>query len=382
MKRSVLIVIAAIAALCTVWPAAALAQTGPFTMTTPYVGVSVEPGQTASFKLSLDGTPGQLVDLSVAGVPDGWTAKISGGGFVLDRIMLAEEPAQVTVDIDVPAEAADGTYPINVLASSEGVSQRLDLSLTVAAAVGGGVTFEAEFPALRGPSDTTFSFTLSLSNDTSEEIQFGLDAAGPTGWTVTAQPSGESKASTVTLTAGASKNIVVDADPPDGTPAGTYPIEVQAAGSGHTVTTELSAEITGNFSVTMGTEDQRLNVDVTAGSSSDLPIIVTNTGTAPLTDLALTATPPSGWTVDFTPTSVPVIAPGDTVQITATVTPSDDAVAGDYRITMRASVPEVNDSIEIRATVQTSRVWGFVGLAIIVIAVIGLGAMFRTFGRR
>jgi len=254
--------------------------------------------------------------------------------------------------------------------------------VTVSATVEGGVSLNAQFPGLRGSADTTFSFSLELANDTSEEIQFGLDASGPDGWIITAQPSGQSRASTVTIAAGATQTITVDVDPPDATPAGQYPIDVQAVGSGRTAATQVIAEVTGNYAIAIATADQRLNVDVTAGSVSELPIVLTNTGSAPLTDLSLTSTPPIGWTVDFTPAQVAAIGPGETVQVTAAVTPSEDAVAGDYRITIGASVVQVSDQVEIRATVQTARFWGFVGIAVIALAVIGLGVMFRSFGRR
>ena len=39
-------------------------------------------------------------------------------------------------------------------------------------------------------------------------------------------------------------------------------------------------------------------------------------------------------------------------------------------------------NVDIRTTVQTSPLWGFIGLALIVIVIVGLGWVFRRFGRR
>ena len=60
----------------------------------------------------------------------------------------------------------------------------------------------------------------------------------------------------------------------------------------------------------------------------------------------------------------------------------ENAITGDYRITLRASVPQAQDQIEVRATVETSAIWGFAGVAIIVVALAALGVVFRRFGRR
>jgi len=68
--------------------------------------------------------------------------------------------------------------------------------------------------------------------------------------------------------------------------------------------------------------------------------------------------------------------------VVATITPAGNAITGDYRITFRARVPQTEDEIEVRATVETSAFWGFVGVAIIVIALAALGMVFRRFGRR
>ena len=39
-----------------------------------------------------------------------------------------------------------------------------------------------DFPALRGDSSKTFQFNLRLTNDTAQELTFGLAGTGPDGW--------------------------------------------------------------------------------------------------------------------------------------------------------------------------------------------------------
>ncbi len=372
-------------------PAVALAEADPTTspspgevrLHSPYLGVSVEPGETADFDLEVTGPEGEVVSLALVGVPDGWTANIRGGGFIVDRILISSEVNQrLRLEVDVPADAALGTYQFGVVATGESGSDRLDFNLNVSAAVGGGVFLTTDFPVLSGPSDTSFSFSLELENDTPDEIQFGLEGQGPPGWIVEVRPSGQQRASTLTLAGGDSRRISVSVDPPDFAAAGTYPILVTISGGGETVTQELAVEITGSFDIALVTPDERLNLEVEAGKTTEVTLSVVNQGTAPLRNVALSAIPPRGWDVAFSPSEMDIIEPGESVPVTVTVTPAENAIAGDYRMRVTARTAEVTDRVEIRTTVKTSAVWGLVGVGIIVVALGALTLVFRQFGRR
>ncbi|MBP1633309.1 MAG: hypothetical protein H6Q11_1597, partial [Acidobacteria bacterium] len=258
----------------------------------------------------------------------------------------------------------------------------LELHVQVAATVGGGVSLTAEFPALKGASGATFSYTLTLSNDTPEEIQFGLTAEGPEGWLVDAQPAAQARASTVTLGGGEMSLVTVTVDPPDNVSAGIYPLRVRAAGSGETVTTELTAEITGRYGMDLTTTDERLNFDIEAGGTREVQLVLENTGTGGLTAITFTAQPPAGWTVRFSPDFLDLVGPGESAPVTALVIAADDAVAGDYVLSLETESNEASDTVEFRAAVETSTAWGLVGLIVIIVALGGLAVVFWRFGRR
>jgi uncharacterized membrane protein len=383
--RLALMPVTALLVVLAIAPAALAQETpaGGVSIVTPYLGVAVEPGETTSFPLDVVAPPGEVVELAIDSVPEGWGARLRGGGFVVDRVMVSDQTElELEAEVIVPPDVTEGTYEVAVVATGASGSDRLDLTLTVAEAVGGSVTLDAEFPMLRGPSDVQFSYTLELANNTGEEVQFGLQAQGPDGWQVSAQPSGETRAASVAVPAGGSERITVDVDPPDAVPAGTYPVTVQAAGGGNTATAELTVEVTGTFDIGIILPDERLNVDVQAGASTEVPLLVVNEGSAPVNGVSLAATPPSGWEVSFSPEGVDVIEPGGSAEVTAVITPSSEAIVGDYRVTMRASIAEAEDSVEVRATVETSALWGAVGIALIVAALAALALVFRRFGRR
>lgn len=364
-------------------PVAAQADTLQIQLSTPYAGVAIEPGETASFPLTIEAPQGTRVGLSVDEAPDGWAVSVRGGGFVVDEVIVNEtDMPSLKLEAKVPAAAASADYRIIVVADSGAGSSSLEVDLRVAEAVGGSITLGSDFPVLRGPSDATFTFNLDLENQTPEEIQFALDAQGPEGWTLDVKPSGEARATTLTVAGGATGRINVDAKPPSDTPAGVYPVTIEAIGSGATASTDLTVEITGSYSATLSTPDQRLNADVQAGQAAEVPLVLVNTGSAPLIDVKLTASAPSGWDVTFDPAGLATVGPGETAQLDAVITPSRDAVAGDYIVTLRSSVPELKSSVELRTTVRTSGVWGAVGLGVIVAALAGLGVVFQRFGRR
>jgi uncharacterized membrane protein len=361
-----------------------VAAAGPLAITTDYPSVSLQPGASASFPLTITVPSAESVSLALSGAPDGWSAALHGGGFVVDSVyVLPDASPELKLDVSVPADAAEGSYPLTVTASARGATATLVVAVKVAKQAGGTVELSSDFPNLSGPSTQSYSFNVNLANHTPEELTFSLQAAGPEGWTVTAKPSGQSLATTMTVPAGGTRALTVQADPPDQAAADTYAIAVQAVGpGGETATLQLNVAITGAVEMALSTNDGRLNANATAGEGRDLQLVLGNSGTAPLSGVTLTAQTPSDWKVTFDTPTVDSVAPGTSANVTATIQPSADAIAGDYVVTIRASSKDANDSVEIRVTVETSPLWGLVGAALIVAAVGGLAWVFQRYGRR
>ncbi|MBP1705147.1 MAG: hypothetical protein H6Q36_886, partial [Chloroflexi bacterium] len=364
VRRSVAIVGAAFLAASLLLPATSLAAE-PLSVTTPYPAVSVAPGSKASFNLTVSATEPLRVDLALAGVPEGWTASLRGGGYVVDGV-LAEPgaPAEVRLDVTVPADAAARPYRLTVTASSGGLRSTLPIDVTVSESAAGSVTLTTDFPSLKGPSSTVFQFNLTLKNDTAQDLTFSLNAQGPTGWTVTAQPTSQSQAATFQVNAGDSAGISVKADPPSDAAAATYPVQVTATSSAGTVGGELQVEITGQYAMTLTTPDGRLNASGQAGSLIARTLTIVNTGTAPLTSVTMSESLPADWTVTYDPADpIASIPAGQQVTVTANLVPAANAIAGDYVATFRASssAESVSASADIRVTIETSLTWLIVG---------------------
>jgi uncharacterized membrane protein len=364
---------------------AAGAQESAIVVTTPYPSVAVQPGSSVEFDLDVVAPQPEPVSLSVGEVPSGWATTLRGGGFVINAVTAepSDDDTEASLEVAVPANVEPGTYPVVVQAASPSGTTALRLQLVVQNEVDSGLAVTADFPSLRGEPASTFTYTLSITNHTPAEQTFTFVPSGPQGWEVTASPTAQEQANTVTIEAGGDAQVRVEATPPETAAQGEYPIIVEvtsATGGGGAI--ELTAEVTGTPRLELTTADQRLNASGEADKVKRVPMIVANSGTAELTDVKLAATAPKGWEVSFEPEQIEEVRPNETAQVVAVVKPAEGAVAGDYMITSRASAGSESANVELRYTVEGSRWLGLAGGAAIVAAVAVLGLAFWRFGRR
>jgi uncharacterized membrane protein len=353
------------------------------TVTTPFPSIVAEPGSTATFRITLDQDRDGEVKLAVAGVPSGWTAQFAGGGLVVGGAYVAEgDPVEVNLNVDIPDDAAAGSSTIRVQATGPAGTTTLPLTVQVEEQAGGEVTLTSDFPELRGPASATFTFNLTLENGTPAETTFAIAATGPNGWTVEAKPAGQAQATSTVVGAGGTSAITVTVEPPAQVDAGTAPVLVTVTGGGETATSELKVVVTGSYEIEVSTPNQVLSTTANAGTPSDLQVTITNTGTAPVSAVAPAANAPTGWTVTFVPETIATIAPGATETVTAQITPTGDAITGDYNVGVTAGSAEASGTVTIRVKVETPAFWWIAGLALIAIVFVGLWWVFRTYGRR
>jgi uncharacterized membrane protein len=357
------------------------------TLTTPYPSVVVAPGSTVGFDIAVGGSANQQIALSVSGVPADWIATLRGGGYVVNGVQTdAAGAATVRLELQIPATATDGVSKVSVIAAAGALRATLPLSIEVSSAASGDVTLTSDYPSLQGASGTTFTFNLTLRNDSSEDLTFAATAVGPEGWEVNATLTGQTQAASAVVKASSSAAVSVSAKPPTDVAPAKYPINVRATVGDRTIDAPLEVVVTGTNSMTLSTPDQRLSNSGSAGSSITQQLVVHNGGTQPLEGVALSATAPTDWTVTFSPSdTIDSVAAGQDTTITATIVPSNDAIAGDYVITYRArasGTTGTDASVDIRMTIETSPLFGFVGLALIALVLFGLWWVFQRYGRR
>ena len=368
----------------------AVAAADPLAVTTPYPSIAIAPGSNASFDLAVTSTESGTVALSVVGAPTGWKATLHGGGFVVNGVTAAPgKPGTARLDVNVPADttATKGILTVDARIGSQTAS--LVITVGVDAGVSGDITLTTTSPTLTGSSDAPFTFDLTLQNGSAEDQTVSAAATGPAGWTIQTKLSQANAASTV-VKAGSSTTITVTATPPAGVPAGHTDLDVTATAGTKTITGKLGVDITGTFTLTLGTPNDLVSAHGAAGGGTTQQIVVKNTGTGPLANVKLTSTAPTNWKVTFDAANdtIPAIAANAQATVTATITPTGEAVTGDYKVTISAAsdaaagASAARGDLPMTFTVETSPLWLLAGFGLIVVILAALFYVFRTYGRR
>lgn len=365
------------------------AELSGFWLTTSWPEMTLKPGENHSISLSLrnQNLPPQRAALEVTGVPEGWEWALKGGGReVTAAIVSPDSTERLTLDITPPKDAeTDKSYPIEVRArTSEGtVSLPLLIRLSEVEKVASGLSVEPELPALRGSARSTFSFKIRVKNEGEEDGLFNLAAKVPNGFHVRFKKGyGSEEITSIPINAGSTETVTMEVIPSRSVSAGQYEAGFEISGEGLTGTADLKLDVTGEPQVAIVGPQERLSGEAVAGKETTFTFTLVNTGTAPATDIEMTATQPTGWNVEFEPKEVAQIAPNSTAQVNVKITPSEQAITGDYMVNIRAANNDISQDVQFRVTVKTSTMWGAAGLGIIAIAALVLGGAVMRYGRR
>ena len=352
-----------------------------------YPAISVQAGTTTnvSIKLQNIGLAPERYALSVSGVPAGWTATLLGGGQPVAAAMPATD-ASVSFDLrlDIPAGAsATAAQTLTVNAQGQSTNVSLPVAVTLAKELPAKLKVDTALPALRGTSKSSFEYQLTIKNDAGRNLLVSFAANAPKNFeTSFTEAYGTQELSSVSVEAGKSKDVKLKVRPPSTVDAGSFPVSVTVSAEGATAKTDVSLDIVGQPRLSLSGRDGLVSARAEAGKQASVPVVITNTGSAPADAVELSATPPTGWKVEFNPKSVEKIEPNKDVEVTALITPTDKSLAGDYMSTMRASSRGETASTQFRVTVTTSTLWGIAGAGIIGVALLLMVGAVARFGRR
>jgi len=250
------------------------------------------------------------------------------------------------------------------------------------------------YPALPGKSGDTFEFDVELRWHSTEFRQFDVNAAGPPDWTVKILGGYENKelAGRIGLEPMApgetypTESLTVRFAPLEGTSPepGDYVVTLEISSGNIRETIEFKAVVTALYRFAFYTATGLLNTEVTAGEDNHFSLIVVNTGTATLERIDLsTYTKPRDWSITFNPERVELLEPGIAREIDVVITPPSKTIAGDWAATLSAWSSDLPASrVELRITVLTPTIWGWVGILIVLAIIAGLAVMFWRLGRR
>jgi uncharacterized membrane protein len=357
-----------------------------------YTGVIVPVGEDVSIDITVanKGMEDEFIELSLTQVPEGWRGRIKTYRFDVTGVFVASDRSR---SLTLEAEPEENTVPGEYIFGIEGRTQDGELVSTSKVVITTtekieekktrGVNLDTSYPVLQGPTDGRFEFSLEVENKTDKDSIFNLSATGPTDWELNFKPAYEDKfISSLMLKERQNQRVALEVRPFPLAEAGTYPITVKVSSPEAEAEAEITVILTGTYKMDVGTPTGLLSLTAMRGESSNLSFFVRNSGSAVQNNVRFMSIKPENWNVEFEPENLGTLSPGETKQVELTVIPWGQALVGDYSVNVMVDGERVNKNLELRVSVKASSVWGWIGIGIIVLVLLGLVGLFVYVGRR
>lgn len=361
-------------------------------MAVEYPGVVVFKDEAVEMDITLynRGRAHEVVNLQVTEKPEGWKTALKTYKFEVTGVHVpSDDQKSVTFAANPPADAPAGDYRFRIAARTPDgafeMAQAIQVTLKdkTADVSDRGVRLTTSYPVLQGPADGKFEFSMEVDSRLEEDAVFDLFAQGPEGWDIRFKPAYESKfISSVRLKANQSQTIAIEVKPPFNAEAGTYPMQVRASSGAAGDEAALTIKLTGTYALEVGTADGLLSLQARPGKAANVSFYVKNNGSAVNHDISFMSFKPENWEVEFSPEKIDAVAPGELKQVEVRIVPYEEALLGDYSVSISVNGEKASKDIEFRVSVKASSVWGWIGVGIIVLVIGGLAGMFRWLGRR
>lgn len=242
-------------------------------------------------------------------------------------------------------------------------------------------TFTANLVNIESTVDKVFRFTTTLENNTSQDEVFELLTDTPTGWRTVFKTQGN-QITSIKVNSGKKETINLELYPSYGAKPSKYDISVTAKSATESIQLGLEAVVSGAYNLEITTPTGRLSDKITEGKRKEIQLVVKNTASLTLNDIDLSAKTPPHWSAVFEPSKIEKLDPGETKNITATLTVPDKTIAGDYMTTFTAKNANTKDEAVFRMSVVTSLTSGIIGGLVILAAIALVYFLIRKYGRR
>jgi uncharacterized membrane protein len=358
---------------------------------TEFSGVVVPVGDTVRMDLTVEnkGRQDETVGLRLSNVPKGWKASLKGGGFAVTGVSI---PEGKTRTLSFSAEPEKGVGPGTYTFHIDGVTvdEKLKSSHTIAVNVqersrmgAGDIVVTTSYPVLRGQTDATFEFSLDVNNKSDADRSFDLAAQMPEKWEVNFKPAYEAKQiSSIRVKGGSNQTVAVQVTPTKDAKGGEYPVLVRITSGDSRADVKLMVVLTGIYKLDASTPSGILSTEAVRGNPTTMSLLVKNTGSAVNRNISLNAFKPENWKVEFKPEKLESLEPNAFKQVEVSITPSGEALVGDYSVALSVDGEKSNKSVELRVTVKAPTAWGWIGVGLIALVIGGMGGLFVWLGRR
>jgi uncharacterized membrane protein len=360
---------------------------GEVKLLSSFTDVTVEAGNVIHYALTIrnKGNNDDLFILTVLSAPETWDAVfISETVEVSSLLISAGSYSSLVFEVTPPDDYAPGSYSLVVLVESEGgnVGDSLALGVDLREPFS-DIEIVSTFTDVTVQAGSSITYPLRIRNKGESDDQLTMKiVSAPENWDAVFM-SGSIEISSFYLPADDYEDLNLVVEPPSNIETGDYSIVIRAESAEGTKSEEieLKATVVGSHDVEL--ELSTLYTTITIGDSVEFSVEVTNAGLSPLTFLYLETAVPADWDVTVSPSQLTSLAPRASTTFTISAETPSDTVAGDYIVTVQVLSDQAeSEEADLRVTAQASTSWGFLGIGLAVIAVIGLAIVFTRFKRR
>jgi|APSaa5957512622_1039677.scaffolds.fasta_scaffold03760_6 uncharacterized membrane protein len=376
--------------VCNLFTNIVYAQTRDIDIYTPFPKIEFTTGQRIMFKVTIENKGTQPETLSlIANGPKDWNIEIKSDLYKIKSVYVGLNESK-TIDVTVGSltEQPSGNYSIFLTAESsdslvkETVELQVELPIEVSES---GLSLIASYPSLEGSIGEDFEFRMNTINKANKDSIIFFTAVHPENWEVSFKPRfGSSVVRSLEFAAGASDVVIIDISPPLTVQPGQYDIIVNAETEEVQESMTFTVYIMGSYSLEAKPSNNRLSLEAIQGEPNIVSLNITNSGSALLENILLFSDKPPGWDIDFEFEDIPSLERGASRQVRVNIVPPVDAIPGDYAVTLYSSIQArgISNTLNYRVTVTGAVGWGYIGIGIIGLLAVVLGAIIYRLGRR
>ncbi len=357
-----------------------------------YTGVVVpqEEGVNIDLIVVNQGRQDENINIAVTSVPEGWKAWVKTYSFGVTGVHVeSDKTKNLTLRAEPGKTVKPGKYTFDIKGETQDKKFVSKSQVTIEVKKKKeekkpeGIKLVTSYPVLQGPTDAKFEFSLEVENKLDKDTLFNLISKGPENWEIKFKPAYEEKfISSLRLKAGQTQTMAVEVKPFPWAKPGDYPISVKISSAEAEAEAVLKVVLTGTHKLDAGTATGLLSLNALKGKPANISIYVKNSGSALLSNVRFMSFKPENWKVEFNPEKIDTLEPGQLKQVEVSITPTEQALVGDYSVGLNAESGRISKTLELRVTVKASTAWGWIGVGIIVLVVAGLVFLFIRLGRR
>ncbi|MCM1985959.1 hypothetical protein KDK67_02855 [Methanococcoides seepicolus] len=369
------------------------------TVITSITGKVVLPGDTVEFPITIEkghnNSDEAWCSLSIKDKSDGWSAGFYNDGDQVTGLTFPEDKnssKKITLRVKPPINTPNGAYAIWAdFKPDDGdtISQEFVVNVDSEAVL--DLDIYSDMPGLETRPNDPVEFYVTLENDYDHRVTASINVAEkPDSWDVEflEEGNGKYRITKTSIAANDKQNFIVKVRPSTNVSDGTYPVIVDVALENSQIGVSQQLDLT----INRGIEEEKMltifpeskSINLNPGSSREIVVNLRNSGDRTLNNVELKIQGVSGITTFVRSFgAIDELEPGESREIPVEIKVRADASPDTKEILMRAVSDEAESEDErVEVSVVKSSSGGFIGIGMIIGALLLLVFIVSKFGRR